>query len=131
VLDQVSGAFRELDDQQVHAARNQGLFREINERIDELGELWASDQTGQYVCECLDTACTEVVRGLSRDEYQQIRCDPTEFVVLPGHERLQVEDVVHRTPRWLVVRKIGTGSEVAERLAAEARRGARSNPHAD
>jgi hypothetical protein len=122
-------ARHERDDRRALAALSQGLFREINERIDELGELWAGDQTGQYVCECLETTCTEIVRGLSRDEYHQIRCEASEFVVLPGHERLDVEEVVDRHPRWLVVRKIGTGAEVADHLPADAHNRARERQH--
>lgn len=105
-----------LNDRRERAARNQSLFREINERIDELSEAW-SDEDRPYLCECLDTSCTEILKGLTHDDYRQVRHDRTEFVVLPGHERLDVEEVVDRQPRWLVVRKIGAGVRVAQQFA--------------
>jgi hypothetical protein len=89
------------------------LFREVNDRIHELREQWGSDQTAQYVCECPDANCTELIRGLTRDEYRQIRLDPAEFVVAPGHERLEVEEVVDRNQRWVVVRKRGTPDQTS------------------
>ena len=66
-----------------------------------------------YVCECPDTNCTELIRGLTRDEYRQIRLDPAEFVVAPGHERIEVEEVVDRNQR-VVVRKRGTPDQTSD-----------------
>jgi hypothetical protein len=109
----------DLEAQRERAAQNQSLFREINERIDELEERWHTDSGAQYLCECLDTSCMNRIPGLSRHEYQQIRSDPAEFVILPGHEKPDVEEIVERTPHWLIVRKIGTAGEVAEQLAAQ------------
>jgi len=42
-----------------------------------------------------------------------IRSDATQFVVLPGHLQLEVEEVVRRAPGFLVVRKIGEAAGVA------------------
>ena len=116
-----SSANGDLDAQRVRAAHNQSLFREVNERIDELVEQWVGDDSEQYVCECLNPMCAEVLHGLSREEYRKIRCDPREFVVLVGHEQLDVEAIVETDPRerWLIVRKIGVGAKVAEQIAAE------------
>jgi hypothetical protein len=57
----------------VRAARNQSMFREVNERIEELASRWDYDRDGQYVCECLDTSCVAVLNGLTHDIYRQVR----------------------------------------------------------
>ena len=44
------------DMQRQRAAKNQSLFREVNEQIENLGET-ASFST--FVCECMDEACVE------------------------------------------------------------------------
>lgn len=70
-----------------------------------------------------------MIEGLTHDEYRQLRHDPAEFAVIPGHEQLDVEEVVDRNARWLIVRKIGVGAEIAEQLAGELRGRARSVQH--
>ena len=42
-----------------------------------------------------------------------MRAVETQFVVLPGHERAEIEDVVRGTENWLVVRKRGEAAEIA------------------
>jgi hypothetical protein len=107
----------ELDARRVRAAQNQSLFRDLNERAIGLESKWADDQLrASFVCECLDLNCTGRI-DLSYDEYKRVREKPTRFAILPGHEVLDVEVVVDRTARYLVVRKIGVAAEVAEQLA--------------
>lgn len=107
----------ELDLQRERAARNQAVFREVNEKIDQLNvRLSDLNAASEYVCECLDLSCTELI-SIPHDEYARIRRDPTEFVIVPGHEQPHVEEVVHREPRWLVVRKQGVAGAVAAQLA--------------
>jgi hypothetical protein len=71
-----------------------------------------------YICECLDTACSEMIE-MPHDEYERIRRNPNEFFVLPGHEDLRVEMVVDQTDRWLVVQKLGVGAEIAKQLSSD------------
>jgi hypothetical protein len=110
----------ELDRRRVRAAQNQSVFRAVNERINELAEQWAATTPPMFVCECFKDDCAEHV-PIPLDRYEQVRQEPTRFVVLPGHEDLDVEVVVDKTDRYLVVRKIGAGAGVA---AAEDPRGA-------
>lgn len=110
----------DTDLQRERAARNQSLFRLVNERIEDVnGESGADDEVRDYVCECLDTSCAERL-PIPRDEYQRIRRNPAEFVLVPGHEQPEVEEVVDRNDRWVVVRKVGAGAKVATDLAREA-----------
>ena len=108
----------DLDLQRERAARNQATLRSVNERIDGLSAVFQPDDNAQYVyvCECDDMSCLERI-AISHDEYRRVRRHPTEFFVVPGHERPEVEEVVDQNSRWLVVRKIGVGATVATELA--------------
>ena len=106
----------DLDVQRRRAGENQALFRTVNYRIDELNRRFGSSEVSRFVCECLEPACVELI-AIPHDEFERIRRNPTEFFVIPGHEVPQVEEVVHRDERWLVVRKLGVGAKVAAELA--------------
>lgn len=43
--------------------------------------------------------------------------NPSDFFVAPGHEALDVEEVVDRDVRWVVVRKIDVAAEIAMQLS--------------
>lgn len=81
------------------------MFREVNERLEELNRTFAdfTDRL-QVVCECADMACAEMIDVPAAD-YERIRSDPTLFIVVPGHEITDVEDVVEVLPNFAVVRK--------------------------
>src|SRR4051794_10922653 len=91
----------DLEHRQVRAAKNQSLFREVNERIEELrpGEMLI-----EFACECSNTECTTAL-PLSDDEYEGVRRFPTHFIVMPGHELDEVERVVEQNERYAVVEK--------------------------
>lgn len=94
--------------------RNEALFREVNERIEDVGTtLMPDDQPMEFLCECDDRDCVEKVSA-TRAEYEAIRAVGTHFVVLPGHEDPSVEHVVHQTERFLVVEKEGEAAHEAE-----------------
>lgn len=88
----------------VRSARNQILFREVNGRIH---DLLKSESEGplEFLCECTDQDCTGTIM-LEREEYERIRSGPTHFVVVPGHELLEAERIVHQTDRFVTVEKI-------------------------
>jgi len=86
-------------------ADNERAFRDINLRLrDDLER--AGDDGGlvAFVCECGHTACHESVE-LSVEEYRTAHVREDEFVALAGHELPDVEDVVERRERYVVVRK--------------------------
>jgi hypothetical protein len=94
--------------------RNEALFREVNERIEDVGTTFVpDDQPMEFLCECDDRDCVEKVSA-TRAEYEAIRAVGTHFVVLPGHEDPGVEHVVHQTERFLVVEKVGEAAHEAE-----------------
>jgi hypothetical protein len=84
---------------------NEAMFREVNERLEELNRTFAdfTDQL-QVVCECADMACAEMI-DVPASDYERIRSDPTLFIVVPGHEITDVEDVVEVLSNFEVVRK--------------------------
>jgi hypothetical protein len=96
-------------------ARNEDHFREINESLSEKHVHAVVVRSGPlpFVCECASPDCTAAVE-LSLEEYRVIRRDPRRFVVVPGHENLEVEVVVERAPGHAVVEKIGEAGEQAE-----------------
>jgi hypothetical protein len=84
-------------------ARNETLFRSVNERVEEVVQP-GPDELIDFLCECGDAECVEKV-SLTRAEYEDVRLDATQFAVVPGHEITDIEDVVARTDRFIVVRK--------------------------
>lgn len=84
-------------------AHNEALFREVNERIHDLRGR-AGVGTG-YLCECANSECFETV-VLIDDAYREIRTEPTHFLVVPGHELVDIERVVRRTETYVVVEKL-------------------------
>ena len=84
-------------------ARNEALFRAVNERVQEVSEDRAT-LTTDFVCECGDIGCTQSVQ-LRDEEYEHVRADPLLFAIVPGHEIPDVEEVVAENQRFFVVRK--------------------------
>ena len=81
---------------------NQVIFREVNQRIRELADRFDLKSGAAFICECSSERCVESI-ALDFDEYKAIRSSPTLFVVVPGHEKLQVENVVETNDRYAVV----------------------------
>jgi hypothetical protein len=94
--------------------RNEALFREVNERIEDVSSTIApEEQLMEFLCECDDTACVEKVNA-SRAEYEAVRAVATHFIVVPGHEDPEIEHVALRNERFLVVEKEGDAAHEAE-----------------
>ena len=83
-------------------ARNQTIFRELNERIQELAD---PDGPIRFVCECSHVGCEATVE-LGRAEYESVRSESTHFVVASGHNLPEIERVVGRTDGYAVVEKM-------------------------
>ncbi len=93
-------------------ARNQVVFREVNEHIAELTTLASETDVNLFICECSDTACAESLE-ITAAEYERVRADGAQFVVVRGHELPEIERVVDGTDRFLVVEKLGTAASIA------------------
>ena len=94
-----------MSDEELRIARTEALFRNVNERIAETAARFSAEST-RFVCECSDQACTDRVEA-TLDEYEEVRAEPTHFLLRPGHEDTRVERVVERRGvRHAVVQKV-------------------------
>ena len=103
------------DERTARIGRNEAIFREVNERIDDLNRGMASVSDGMLhiVCECGNRDCVEQL-AVTPDEYEQVRKDPTHFIVKRGHEIPDTVDVVAERDTYLVVRqRPGLAGEIA------------------
>jgi hypothetical protein len=84
-------------------AMNEATFRKVNEGM-EAGQ----EPTGllTFVCECGRLGCNKLI-ALTRAEYEDVRANSRRFAIVDGHEIDEVEDVVERTDRYVVVEKRG------------------------
>lgn len=102
----------ELDLRRERAATNESLFREVNERIEDIS---GDASFTQFICECEDQQCDEHV-SMTVEEYEHVRAEGNRFLVLPGHTSEDVDEVLESTDRYLVVRKLGAAAPVVEAL---------------
>jgi hypothetical protein len=104
-----------VDERERRIGMNEAVFREINERIREVGETFSVvDELLDLVCECGLADCTERIQMAAAD-YERIRANPTYFAIVPGHEIPEVETVVERHKGYVIVRKtVGEAAELAK-----------------
>jgi hypothetical protein len=105
----------DLGDRQERAAQNQALFREVNERVNDVNDRFGGFTTvSDWLCECANDSCTKRVE-LATQEYEQVRSDGARFFVAPGDEHVwpEVERVIERHPNYWVVEKVERGAEIA------------------
>ena len=96
------------------AARNEALFREVNENIARLEERHGTTSPGPvFLCECANAECAEQLQ-VGADAYERARQEPRRFLVIPGHEDSRLEKFVETHDEFLVVEKTGAAGLVAE-----------------
>ena len=93
-------------------ARNQAVWREVNERIE---QVVADARHPEFICECADMDCLETLE-LTIAEYEAIRESPVRFPVIPGHVDTDFARVVEENEGYVIVEKVGVAGEIAERL---------------
>jgi transcription initiation factor TFIID subunit TAF12 len=91
-------------EEKVQRARNEALFREVNERIAETAERFDAQST-EFVCECADPNCAHRVEA-TLEEYEEVRSDATTFLLVPGHAHADIERLVKDRGRFHVVEKV-------------------------
>src|SRR3954452_9892670 len=101
------------------AARNESVFRDANERIEQrLEELSLSDGRSPFLCECENPLCTRPVR-VTAEEYEAVRAHPDRFIVATDHT-IEDADVITRCDEFHVIQK--RGAEAAEAAQLDPRR---------
>jgi redox-regulated HSP33 family molecular chaperone len=108
---------------------NQVVFRSTNEKIkknfDALKNIALHEEQREfayrpntklyYVCECSDENCHQRLK-LLQSTYDKIHQKRNRFIVVDGHEKVEVEKVVERHPNYSVVEKYVTPPERVPRL---------------
>jgi hypothetical protein len=104
-----------MTDRAVRIGANEAVFRHINEQIEDLNRAFAEmTETMDVICECGNLSCAERLL-VPIPEYERVRSDSALFLVVPGHEKPDVEDVVEDHDHYFVLRKKpGLPEEIAE-----------------
>jgi hypothetical protein len=104
-----------MDDRtQRRFAANEDRFRQVNEAISRGQWPGEKDAAIGFCCECATLGCNQLVE-LALPEYERVRAHPRRFVLVPGHQREEVEKVVETWPGYLVVEKTDAAGDRAER----------------
>jgi hypothetical protein len=96
------------------AARNEEVFRGINERIQEGADRHGVETTLPFHCECERASCLETIE-IPPSSYERVVRERYRFVVIPGHEDDAIERVVERQTDYVVVEKVGAAREQIDR----------------
>ncbi|MGH3004249.1 MAG: hypothetical protein ACRDM1_16555 [Gaiellaceae bacterium] len=101
-------------------ARNEDVFRQINERIDLAALAHGRDHHRyEFFCECSDLNCVERVTA-TLEEYAYARADPARFLVVKGHALGEIEHVVGGARDHVFVEKDGAAGRAAVELDEQA-----------
>lgn len=96
------------------AARNEEVFRGVNERIEAGAERHRIETAEQFHCECDRSGCFEMIE-LRPSEYRELLERRYNFVVAVGHADPRVERVSEERDGYWIVEKIGEAREALER----------------
>jgi hypothetical protein len=104
-----------MDAQQERVSRNEAMYRAVNREIEEASARLGGgpEEQVEVICECGRESCSDTI-DMTVAEYDEAHRERDRFVVVPGHEDEQIERVVMRTERYLVVEKFGEAERVAE-----------------
>ena len=89
-----------MDDRARRVAANEAVARQVNE---ELTPLQVTDSLA-LLCEGGSRECHATLE-VSRSEYEEVRANPTRFLVVLGHDLPDVESVVSTRGEHAVVEK--------------------------
>lgn len=92
-------------DRRARVGANEALFRQVNERLEDLNSTFANlTEMFQVVCECGNAECLDQI-SIDTITYNDVRADAALFIVVRGHADAQVEDVVQQKDDYEVVQK--------------------------
>jgi hypothetical protein len=101
------------EDRQERLAKNESLFRDLNENISDLASTLGGTAPFEFICECSTSGCYERL-SLTLAEYERVRQDGTHFLLADGHEDIEIEQVVSDHGTFVVVEKDGVAGLVAD-----------------
>jgi hypothetical protein len=85
-------------------AKNEAASRDINEKIQEAYQDEPPANRIDIVCECARMTCDAAI-DITLGEYEEVRGDARQFVILPGHFVGDIEWIVVENDRFAVVAK--------------------------
>ena len=88
------------------AARNEEVFRTVNERIEQGAVQHDVERPLPFHCECGRGSCVDTVE-IPPPVWQRVARERFRFVLVPGHEHPEIERVVERHARYIVAEKVG------------------------
>jgi hypothetical protein len=96
-------------------ARNEVAFRELNESLEaSVHSGRPDDDLAGFLCECGDPECDMTVR-VTLPTYESIRRNARLFLLVPGHDAPDAEDVVDDGDGYIIVRKHDDTAHIVER----------------
>jgi hypothetical protein len=96
------------------AARNEEIFRGVNERIEEGAEQHGVEAPLPFHCECGRASCLGTIE-IPPPEYERVARERYRFVLIPGDEDAAIEHVVERRHAFVVVEKVGEARNQIDR----------------
>jgi hypothetical protein len=96
------------------AARNEEIFRGVNDRIEEGAAQHGVETALPFHCECGRASCVDTIE-IPPPVYERVIRERYRFVLSPGHQDAAIERVVERQPDYVVVEKVGEAREQIDR----------------
>lgn len=93
-----------MDRRERRVAENEVRKRDLNEQIPESYKAHPDDATMDVVCECGREDCDTFLR-VTKEEYEDVRADPTKFILVKDHFDPALDDLLSETDRFAVVAK--------------------------
>jgi hypothetical protein len=96
------------------AARNETVFRAINERIEAGAAMHGIESSERLHCECDRSSCFEKLEmrpAAYREVLERRYC----FVTAPGHADPRIERIIEEHNGYCVVEKIGEAREALDK----------------
>lgn len=90
-------------------AKNEVAFREYNEKIHRLSRRILDSESRhnlpiRFICECSNAECAKPIE-IVLSAYEQLRLNPRCFIVVPGHEQVDIETKVDKLGGYTIVEK--------------------------
>jgi hypothetical protein len=96
------------------AARNEEIFRGVNERIEQGAAQHEVKAPLPFHCECGRALCLGTI-DIPPPLYESVARERYRFILIPGHEDAAIERVVERQPMYVVVEKVGEARKQIDR----------------
>ena len=104
-----------MPDWREQEAKNETIFREMNERTEEANDarLGTDRPMDVYLCECSDRRCKDPIT-LTRREYEAVRAVPIRFAIVVNHENPEIDRVLLENERFATIENFhGAGARIA------------------